>query len=357
MTNVEYYPYLLRAELKAKVWGGRNLERLLGKALPANELIGETWEAWEGCAIENGAQRGATLTQLIARDAAIILGAATQRFPLLFKFIDAQDDLSVQVHPDDVAARAMEHQPFGKTEAWYILHAEPGAQLVYGFNRDYDRAQITALIRENKMVDALAFVPVQSGDVIFVPAGTVHAIGKGIVLAEIQQNSDTTYRFYDWDRVDKDRALHIEQSLNVAEFARIANPKIPPLTIQHDHFDQQFLVACRYFAFESLTLRGRTAPLATNARFRIVTVIEGEAAIHFDDQIIAAKRGQTFLLPALLGDYALAPITTQSKLLCTYVPDLRRDVIEPLRRANYRDDEIARLGGSISSHNDLQPLF
>ena len=353
------YPLHLKAEVKAKIWGGRNLEKILGKALPANELIGETWEAWEGCAIENGARRGETVAGLIERDASGILGTegALGKFPLLFKFIDAQDDLSVQVHPDDAAARAMEHQPFGKTEAWYILRAEPGARLVYGFNRDYARAQIAALIRENKMVDALAFVSVQAGDVIFVPAGTVHAIGKGIVLAEIQQNSDTTYRFYDWNRASQDRALHIEQSLNVAEFAHIANPRIAPLTIPHAQFDQTFLVACRYFAFELLTLRGQTAPLVTHECFRIVTVIEGEAEIHFDNQIVAAKRGETFLIPARLAQFALAPTTAQSKLLCAYVPDLRRDVIEPLRRANYRDDEIARLGGSISSHNDLQPLF
>lgn len=352
------YPLHLKAEVKAKIWGGRNLEKILGKALPADELIGETWEAWEGCAIENGARRGETVAGLIEQDEKGILGTVgTRKFPLLFKFVDAQDDLSVQVHPDDAAARAMENQPFGKTEAWYVLHAEPNARLVYGFNRDTSRDEIAALIRAGKMVDALAFVPVQAGDVIFVPAGTVHAIGKGIVLAEIQQNSDTTYRFYDWNRASQDRALHIEQSLNVAEFAHIANPRIAPLTIPHASFDQTFLVACRYFAFELLTLRGRTMPLATNKRFRIVTVIEGEAAIHFDDQFITAKRGQTFLLPACLAHYALAPTTAPSKLLCAYVPDLRRDVIEPLRRANYRDDEIARLGGPISSHNDLDRMF
>src|SRR6266498_1578979 len=140
MTNA-YYPLKLRAIAKAKVWGGHNLEKFLGKP-PARETIGETWEAWDGCAIENGAHRGKTLKQLIERDAEGILGNKETRFPLLFKFIDAQDDLSVQVHPNDEQVQAMENYPFGKTEAWYIIHAEQNAALIHGFKTDVDAARV-----------------------------------------------------------------------------------------------------------------------------------------------------------------------------------------------------------------------
>ncbi|MBI5651900.1 MAG: class I mannose-6-phosphate isomerase [Chloroflexi bacterium] len=349
MTN---YPLRLRAEIKSKVWGGRNLEKILGKVLPPHEMIGETWEAWDGLAIENGAARGELLRDVIARDAEGILGAPGN-FPLLFKFIDAQDDLSVQVHPDDARAREIENRPFGKTEAWLILYAEPGSRLVYGFNREVDRVTVAAHIRANTLTDLLAFLPVQSGDVIFVPAGMVHAIGKGIVLAEIQQNSDTTYRLYDWDRVGTDRALHIEQSLRVASFNRVADPKIPALTIQHAEFDQQFLIACRYFAFEKIILRGRAR--ATLDHFHIVSMIAGDAMIEFGSEQIAIARGETIIIPARLGAYSIAT-KAHCEFLRASVPDLRRDVVEPLARAGHSPENIARLGGPIATHNDLLPL-
>src|SRR5450759_1105409 len=173
MTN-DCYPLRLKAVLKEKVWGGRNLERLLAKSLPPDAKIGETWEAWESCVIENGAHAGHTLQSLIDQDAAGILGASSdQRFPLLFKFIDAQDDLSVQVHPDDARAQAMEHQPFGKTEAWYILDAEPDARLILGFKRAVKSEEVVEALMHKNLVDLLSAVSMQRGDVVFVPAGTV----------------------------------------------------------------------------------------------------------------------------------------------------------------------------------------
>ncbi|MBI5304239.1 MAG: class I mannose-6-phosphate isomerase [Chloroflexi bacterium] len=350
---LDLYPYHLRATPREMVWGGRKLEKLFGKVLPPSKLIGETWEAWDGLVIENGAHAGETLGALIARDAAAILGASMTKFPLLFKFIDAQDDLSVQVHPNDAQAQAMEHLLFGKTEAWYILQAEPNARLVFGFQRDVDRATIEASLRDKTLVSLLARVPVQTGDVIFVPAGTVHAIGKGIVLAEIQQNSDTTYRFYDWDRENKARPLHIEQSLAVTRFARITEPKIPALTIHHDAYDQTFLVACRYFALERWSVRARVA-LNTRARFQIIASIAGRAMIHTRGETFAIEQGETWVLPAQLGEYAIAPDDPRCELLAMRVPDLAREVIAPLAQAGFDRAQIARLGGVIPGHNDLQ---
>ena len=358
MARDELYPFCLQAVQKEKVWGGRNLERLLGKSLPPGAQIGETWEAWEGCLVENGARAGQTLQSLIDQDADAILGSAAgsqRRFPLLFKFIDARDDLSVQVHPNDEQARAMEGQPFGKTEAWYIVDAESGARLVFGFKRDAQPADVAAAIRNKTLVDLLAFVPVQRGDVVFVPAGTVHAIGKGIVLAEIQESSDITYRFYDWDRKEKERALHIDQSLRVFSGKRIVQPKVPSVVLRHERFDERFLVACRYFALTLSEFDGRVDGFSTDGKFQILSVIGGAADILFGPGFasrVQAGQGQTVVLPARLGAYAISPPKT-CKMLRAFVPDLRADVVAPLLRAGYDSVTIARLGGAIAEHNDL----
>ena len=359
MTNDKYYPLRLRAMAKEKIWGGRNLTRLLGKTLAQDQLIGETWEAWDGCIVENGSYQGTTLGSIIEKNPQALLGATAQdqRFPLLFKFIDAQDDLSVQVHPDDTQAHRLENYPFGKTEAWYIIHAEPGATLIHGFKDIVDAARVTEYLQRNRLQDLLAYIPVQSGDVVFVPAGTVHAIMKGIVLAEIQENSDITYRLYDWGRVGKGRDLHIDQSLQVAELTPIVDHKIARVTIQHAEFDQHYLVACRYFSLELYDVRSRICNLQTGDRFQIVSILQGAADIIDGEASLSAKQGQTIFLPASIGTFDIAPSSQPCQILRTYVPNLSTDVIEPARRAGYAPSAIARLGGSISEHNDLIPLL
>lgn len=359
MTN--YYPLLLRAIPHAKVWGGRNLARLLSKSFAQDELIGETWEAWDGCAIENGEHQGMLLRELIERDAAGILGASAHgnRFPLLFKFIDAQDDLSVQVHPNDAAAQTMEHYPFGKTEAWYIIHAEPNAALIHGFKADVDAQRVRDSLSNNNLQELLCYVPVTSGDVVFVPAGTVHAVTRGIVLAEIQENSDITYRLYDWGRAGKGRDLHIEQSLRVARFRRISEHKIPRLTVHHEEYDHHFLVACRYFSYELFDIRRAMRDLRLD-KFNIFSVIDGAADIRYGSgfkEVARAARGQTMLLPARIGSAEIAPTALPCKILRAYVPDLREDVIATLVRAGYREKEIASLGGAVPDQNGLIPLL
>jgi len=351
-TQLNLYPYRLCARAREMTWGGRKLETLLGKTLPPGKPIGETWEAWEGLVIENGAHAGALLRDVIARDANAVLGAGLTQFPLLFKFIDAQDVLSVQVHPNDTQAQALEHQPFGKTEAWYVLHAEPDAHLIVGFERDVERATVEASLQNKTLVSLLARVPVSAGDVIFVPAGVVHAIGKGIVVAEIQQNSDTTYRFYDWDRNDPTRPLHIAQSLAVSAFARIAAPKIPALTIRHATYERTFLVACRYFVFERWTMRAPVA-LNTQAHFQIVASIAGKATIQARGESHTMEPGTTWVLPAQLGEYTIVPTQAPCEIFAMQVPDLARDVIAPLERAGFTRAQIAQLGGTMREHNDL----
>lgn len=358
MTN-DPYPLKLRAIPRAKVWGGRNLEKFLGKSLAPDALIGETWEAHDNCVVENGEKAGATLRELVADDAMGILGAYSPqpRFPLLFKFIDASDDLSVQVHPNDAQAQAMENYPLGKTEAWYIIHAEPNAALVHGFNRDVDTRSLRGLLAEEKLPEVLNLVPVASGDVVFVPAGTVHAIRRGIVLAEIQENSDITFRLYDWDRVGKGRDLHVERSLRVANLKRGSGHKIAPLTIHSENCDHHWLTACRYFSYELIDIRRSTR--LEFEKFNIISFIAGAADILYGAspaKAVRAMSGETFVLPAQLGHVEIAPIETPCRFLRAYVPDLRKDVIAPLLRAGYRENEIARLGGSPVA-NDLENLF
>jgi len=349
INDAKYYPLRLRAMAKEKVWGGRNLERLLGKDLAPGALIGETWEAWDGCVIENGAHRGATLGQLIEADAMAILGSAVPRLPLLFKFIDAQDDLSVQVHPNDAQAQHIEKYPYGKTEAWYILHAEPGATLIHGFKDMVDPTHVRASLKQNRLQELLAYVPVRAGDVIFVPAGTVHAIQRGIVLAEIQENSDITYRLYDWGRVDETRPLHIDQSLQVSNFAPSLSHTIPSLIIHQSGYDQHFLVACQYFVFERLDVRAALR-ISSQHRFQIISIVQGAARINDVD----ASLGQTLLIPAQLETFEITPIAP-CQILRAYIPDLRHDLIEPLKGAGYSPGEIARLGGDLSPTNALLP--
>ena len=355
-----YYPLLLKAIEKEKVWGGRNLERLLGKRLPPGARIGETWEAWEGCLIGNGDHAGRTLQSLIDEDADGILGpAGGKRFPILFKFIDAQDGLSVQVHPDDAQAQAMEHQPFGKTEAWYILQAEPDARLILGFKKNAGAKEVAAAIENKNLVDLLSSVSVQRGDVVFVPAGTVHAIGKGIALAEIQENSDITYRLYDWDRQGEGRELHVAQSLKVLAGLRAEYPKVPSLVVHHAQFDERFLIACRYFALTLCAIDERADGLTTNGKFQILSLIDGAADILYGPGFgssVSARRGQTLVLPADLGPYSIQS-TQPSKMLRMFVPDLRADVISPLLQARYDAAAIVQLGGGIPNQNDLADLL
>jgi len=352
----EFYPLLLQPRTREMVWGGRNLERLLEKNLPPGKLIGETWEVWDDCVIDNGAQRGITLAELIKQDATAILGSVKTingRFPLLFKFIDAHQDLSVQVHPDDAQAQRLENYPYGKTEAWYVLHAEPDAKLIHGFKQSVDAKIVREYLDQNRLQDLLNYVPVQSGDVIFVPAGTVHAIMRGIVVAEIQENSDITYRLYDWGRESPGRPLHIEPSMRVSDFTRLDDHKISRLTIRHPEFDQHFLVACRYFSFELLDVRAPITRIDTHNRFQILAVIRGAANI----ANVRANTGQTLLVPAQLDSFSIVPIKTPCHILRALVPDLRRDVIDPLTRAGYPTTDIARLGGAPPRHNDLLPLL
>ncbi|HOF89518.1 MAG TPA: class I mannose-6-phosphate isomerase, partial [Armatimonadota bacterium] len=223
------YPLRFTPIYKEKVWGGRRLETLLGRALPPDQPIGEAWEVSDHphgrSVVANGPDAGTPLDALIARHGAALLGARVAaedgaRFPLLVKYLDAEKPLSVQVHPDD--AYAAEHAgELGKTEMWYVLHAEPDACLIAGLRAGVTREAFADALAHGDPAALLHRLPVSAGDTLFIPAGRIHAILPGLLLLEIQQNSDTTYRLYDWGRVGLDgtpRALHADEAMAVANW-------------------------------------------------------------------------------------------------------------------------------------------
>ena len=219
MPDCSLYPIKLQPVLHVKVWGGRKLAERLNKTMPSTEPYGESWELHGAARVRNGSLRGRSLAELTREYGAELIGQGSDPadgFPLLAKFIDANDWLSIQVHPDDAQARLLEGEPRGKTEAWVVLDADEGAKLVIGLEPGSGREQLADAIQQNRLEDLLVYTEVKSGDVLYVPANTVHALGPGILIYEIQQSSDITYRLYDWGRMGLDgrpRELHIDKGL------------------------------------------------------------------------------------------------------------------------------------------------
>ena len=247
------YPMLIKPRFDERIWGGDLLATRLGKDAPRDKLIGESWEVYEENTVLNGEYTGQTIGQLRAVMGHELTGQVDpdQLFPLLTKFIDAHDVLSVQVHPDDHFAQTLEHQRHGKTECWYVLWAEPGSVLTYGFSRDTSPDEYTELVQSGKLDQVLRSLPVKAGDVVYIPAGTVHAIGAGIGVYELQQTSDVTYRIYDWNRRDasgQTRLLHVDQARQVLDYHRWTRGPIQPLSLPGS--DRTMLIAGEYFCQE-----------------------------------------------------------------------------------------------------------
>ena len=248
------YPLKFKPVLKDKIWGGSRLNQLFGKNNNSDKL-GESWElsGYENdeSVVSNGFLEGNNLTELIEIYMGELVGDKVYdefglMFPLLFKLIDANENLSIQVHPGDEVA-AERHNSFGKTEMWYVVAAEQGSELIIGFSKDCTSEEYLDALENDKVEDLLQRVPVKPGDVLFIPAGLVHAIGKGVVVAEIQQSSDITYRIYDYKRVDdsgNERELHTDEALDVINFSASLNPKTEYSLLENQIVP---LVSCEYF--------------------------------------------------------------------------------------------------------------
>jgi mannose-6-phosphate isomerase len=351
-----FYPFKFQPVYKDYIWGGRNFEKL-GKTLPKG-IVAESWEVSchpDGVSIiENGEFRGVPLPSMVDIYGRTLVGTALpekdlRKFPLLVKFIDANKDLSVQVHPDDIYANAHESGEYGKNEMWYIMSAEPGAKLIYDVVPGTTRESFRRAVEEDNIEHCLKSMEVFPGDVINIPSGLIHAIGKGILLAEVQQNSNTTYRVYDYNRTDKNgskRPLHIGKALDVIDFdASGRKEKYRGLEISAGaDSSKKFLIANSYFSVELYIVSGVINEEADGSRFHIYTFIDGEGEITYESGCIKVKFGESVLIPASMGKYQ---IHGSLKALKSYVPDLKWDVWYPLIQAGFAREKILENVGGL----------
>jgi mannose-6-phosphate isomerase len=318
----------LHASLHETIWGGQRLRESVGKTLPEGQLIGESWETAEDARISEGPYAGSTLAAVVTAEGAEFIGRRAAaiygvRFPLLAKFLDAHQWLSVQVHPDDAYAAEHEGGKLGKTECWYILHADPGAQIIYGVVRPVSSAEVRAAIERVELEALVQTVEVAPGDAILVPAGTVHAIGAGIVLFELQEYSDVTYRLYDYGRLQangKPRALHVDRGLDVMIYAPSSVVKVTPIAADMDGAGaRRILVACDYFVEEELRISGQNSGEVTDSSLVILANLEGEYTLQGGaGAAMTVQRGETVVLPAGMGSYTM---TGQARIIRAYVPE------------------------------------
>jgi len=308
-------------------WGARSLAPLFPEKSDLREPIGEAWLTGLDCRFADGPFAGQTLGEAWSQMDLAWKGTAMQStndFPLLVKFLFTREKLSVQVHPDDDYAARNETAAGGrgKTEMWYALRAEAGAEVLLGLKPEVTREEFQKAIADGTAERCLERVPVHEGDAIFVPARTAHTIGAGLLLCEIQEYSDLTYRVYDYDRRDasgKARELHIEKALEVLRFGKQHGGKTTPVRITRDGVSETYLAACPYFATEKWGFRERIAAASSREHFDLLIFLEGTGRIEWADGAAEYAPAQAWIFPAALGAYELAPRSATS-LLRAYVP-------------------------------------
>lgn len=309
------YPIKFKPILNPTIWGGNNIS-LYKQISQVADKIGESWEisqvADNVSVVSNGELAGKTLSELIEVYGSQLLGEKIKdrfddKFPLLIKFIDACDDLSIQVHPNDEIA-AKRHNSLGKTEMWYVVDAAPDASLIIGFAEDCTRDEYLEALKAEGIENLLQKVPVSKGDVMFIPAGLVHAIGKGVVVAEIQQSSDITYRIYDYKRKDangKERQLHTDEALDVIDFSQAIEPKIKYNAKINKNTP---LVQCDYFTTNVLRMNEEFVRNYTSIdSFVVYICLEGDFVIDYNEEKTTVNKGETVLIPASIDRILLIP--------------------------------------------------
>lgn len=322
----ELYPLKFSPILKDKIWGGSKLQKLFDKNADSDNL-GESWELsgikGDESVVTNGALSDKSLVDLIETYKSELLGKKVfekygSNFPLLFKLIDANDNLSIQVHPGDEMA-LKRHNSFGKTEMWYVVDAEPEGGLIVGFKEDCTQEIYKKALSEGKVESLLQKVNVSKGDVFFIPAGLVHAIGKGVVVAEIQQSSDITYRIYDFERKDdngNERELHVEQALDVINFKASTNPKIDYKSTKNESIQ---LAQCNYFTTNKLELSDSlVVNYAEIDSFVVYMCLSGSFKVESTSAVLQVNAGDTVMIPANIDTIKLIP-ETEAELLEVYI--------------------------------------
>lgn len=329
------YPLTFTPVFKDYIWGGRNLETKLGRKLPPG-IIAESWEISghpsSPTRVNNGPLAGQTLPEVLNLLGLDLVGRRSQpmldrgKFPLLVKLLDANKPLSVQVHPNDAYANIHENGELGKTEMWYILDAGPGAYLIYGLKPGVTPASFREALQAGRLETCLHQLPVKAGDAIFIPAGSLHAIMDGLLLAEIQQNSDTTYRVYDWNRVGADgkpRPLHLDKALEVINFDQVEPGPFPPRLVEEDNsLRREIITACPYFNVEKITFKRAEAAFkgrCDGSTFEIWGTMSGRSRLVWAGEPLELPAIQFTLLPATLGQFEIEA-TVPSTSLRVYVP-------------------------------------
>jgi mannose-6-phosphate isomerase len=318
------YPLKFQPILKDKIWGGQKLQQILHKPTTSKNA-GESWEIsdveGDTSIVANGALQGSSLSYLLETHTSDLLGEKNFRqfgtkFPLLIKFIDAKEDLSVQLHPNDQLAKAR-HNSFGKTEMWYVVQADPESNLIVGFNQKMSQELYLKHLEDKTLQRILNFDAVQAGDTYFIEVGRIHAIGAGVLLAEIQQTSDITYRVYDWDRVDSEgneRELHNDIALEAFDFDMPDNFRVD---YTKDSDTATELVSCPYFTTNILKVHETILKENTHDSFMIYMCVEGTAQIEVDGNQTEISMGETVLIPACMQRFSIS--AKHAKLLEVYV--------------------------------------
>lgn len=318
------YPLKFQPILKDKIWGGQKLHQILHKPTTSKNA-GESWEIsdveGDTSVVANGALQGSSLNYLLETHTSDLLGEKNFRqfgtkFPLLIKFIDAKEDLSVQLHPNDQLAKAR-HNSFGKTEMWYVVQANPESNLIVGFNQEMTQELYLKHLEDKTLQSILNFDTVKAGDAYFIEVGRIHAIGAGVLLAEIQQTSDITYRVYDWDRVDSEgneRELHNDIALEAFDFDMPDNFRV---NYTKDSDSPTELVSCPYFTTNVFKVNDTILKENTHDSFMIYMCVEGKAQIEVDGNQTEISMGETVLIPACIKRFSIS--ANHAKLLEVYV--------------------------------------
>jgi len=322
--KLNLYPLKFQPILKSKIWGGQKLKNLLNKQSNLKN-IGESWEIsdLEGdtSIVSNGELKGSTLKQLLSTYQEALIGNKNfkqfgEKFPLLIKFIDAKEDLSIQLHPNDALA-AKRHNSFGKTEMWYVMQADDEANLIVGFNQKVTPKLYLKHLGDKTLPEILNFDKVNEGDTYFIQVGRVHAIGAGVMLAEIQQTSDITYRIYDWDRIDDEgnaRELHNDLAIDAIDFEMEDDFRV---SYSKEENQSNKMVACPYFTTNFIHLTKAIQKENVYDSFIIYMCVEGEANVTVEGFSETIKKGETILLPSALKRFGL--VSNNAKLLEVYV--------------------------------------
>lgn len=344
-------PSRLEPVFSPRPWGSLSLAPHFPDKSGLAEPIGEAWMTGNDSRFANGPFAGRTLREAWSAMPAEWAGSASDTsrdFPLLVKFLFTEDKLSVQVHPGDDHARefAPELGGRGKTEMWYALRAQPGAEVMVGLNPDVTVDQFRRCIENDTAEDCLAPIPVQKDDSIFVPAGAAHTIGPGLLLCEIQQHSDITYRIYDYNRPDssgKLRDLHIEKALQVIRFGQQKGGRVQPVRMcGKNGLEETLLAACPYFATEKWEIATPLSRETNPAHFDILIFLEGEGEIRWNHERLPYRPTEVWLLPAKLGTYRFEP-SDRTTLLRTYLPHDLKELTADWVKRGAKETELSRV--------------